>query len=86
VHFRNIRGHRNDFVAECFPDDGDIDLPATVQAYREVGYDGMLMPDHVPVMNPGGRTTQQLQTARDESFVFAYGYIRGLIQAAAKAR
>jgi hypothetical protein len=45
----------------------------------------MLMPDHVPVMNPGGRTTQQLQTARDESFVFAYGYIRGLIQTAAKA-
>ena len=85
VHFRNIRGHRDDFVAECFPDDGDIDLPATVQAYREVGYDGMLMPDHVPVMKPMGRPAQQLETAREESFVFAYGYIRGLIQTAAKA-
>jgi mannonate dehydratase len=73
VHFRNIRGHRNDFVAECFPDDGDIDLPATVQAYREVGYDGMLMPDHVPHIDgdTGGR----------QAFAFAFGYIRGLMQA-----
>src|ERR1017187_432206 len=45
VHLRNIKGHRNNFVAECFPDDGDIDLPRTVEAYRDVGYDGMLMPD-----------------------------------------
>jgi mannonate dehydratase len=85
VHFRNIRGHRSDFVAECFPDDGDIDLPATVQAYREVGYDGMLMPDHIPVMDPRGLTQAQLRAAQDESFVFAYGYIRGLIQTAGKA-
>jgi len=25
VHFRNIRGHRNDFV-EVFPDEGDVDF------------------------------------------------------------
>jgi mannonate dehydratase len=82
VHFRNIKGRRGDFVAECFPDDGDIDLPATVEVYREVGYDGMLMPDHIPRMMPMGRTTAQIRTAEDESFVFAYGYIRGLIQSA----
>jgi mannonate dehydratase len=84
VHFRNIKGHRGDFVAECFPDDGDIDLPAIVEVYRDVGYDGMLMPDHIPRMVPMGRTAAQLHAAEDESFVFAYGYIRGLIQMAGR--
>jgi mannonate dehydratase len=84
VHFRNIKGHRSDFVAECFPDDGDIDLPATVETYRDVGYDGMLMPDHIPRMVPMGRSAAQLHAAEDESFVFAYGYIRGLIQMAGR--
>ena len=75
VHFRNIRGHRDDFVAETFPDDGDIDMAAAVRAYRAVGYDGMLMPDHIPDL-PGG-TAQQ----KAEMFSYAYGYIRALIQA-----
>jgi mannonate dehydratase len=74
VHFRNIRGHRDDFV-ETFPDDGDIDFVRAIQAYKEVGYDGMLMPDHVPMV-PGK------PTAQDASYAFAYGYIRGLIQSA----
>jgi mannonate dehydratase len=86
VHFRNIKGHRGDFVAECFPDDGDIDLPATVEVYREVGYDGMLMPDHIPRMMPMGRTEAQTRTAEDESFSFACGYIRGLVQSAGCGR
>lgn len=85
VHFRNIRGHRGDFVAECFPDDGEIDLPATVETYREVGYDGMLMPDHIPPMMAMGRDKAQLRAAENESFVFAYGYIRGLIQTAERS-
>jgi mannonate dehydratase len=86
VHLRNIKGHRNNFVAECFPDDGDIDLPRTVEAYRDVGYDGMLMPDHIPRTIPRGRDKPLLEEANVESFVFAYGYIRALIQAAGKAK
>lgn len=73
VHFRNIRGRRDDF-AETFPDDGDIDMLRALRVYKEVGYDGMLMPDHVPQV-PG-----RPEAAR-ESFAFAYGYIRGLMQA-----
>jgi mannonate dehydratase len=71
VHFRNIRGHRDDFV-ETFPDEGDVDFVKAIQAYREVGYPYLLMPDHVPVApdDPGGL----------QSFAFCYGYIRGLIQ------
>ena len=71
VHFRNIRGHRNDFV-EVYPDEGDVDLVKAIRVYREVGYPYMLMPDHVPVAenDPNGL----------QSFAFCYGYIRGLIQ------
>jgi mannonate dehydratase len=45
VHFRNIRGHRDDFV-EVYPDEGDVDFVKAIQAYKDVGYSYMMMPDH----------------------------------------
>jgi mannonate dehydratase len=73
VHFRNIRGHRNDFM-EVYPDEGDIDFVEAIRVYTEVGYPYLMMPDHVPQAptDPGGL----------QSFAFCYGYIRALIQAA----
>jgi len=71
VHFRNIRGHRNNFV-EVFPDEGDIDFVKAIQVYKEIGYPYMLMPDHVPLA--------QADPGSLQSFAFCYGYIRGLIQ------
>ncbi len=73
VHFRNIRGRFLDFE-ETFPDCGDVDMVKALQVYKEVGYDGMLMPDHVPVIegDEGGR----------QAFAFSFGYIRGLMQSA----
>jgi mannonate dehydratase len=85
VHFRNIKGHRDDFIAECFPDDGDIDLGAAVRAYRDVGYDGMLMPDHIPAIDTTNRTPEAVTSIQDQSFAFAYGYIRALLQDAQRA-
>jgi mannonate dehydratase len=72
VHFRNIRGHRDDFQ-EVYPDEGDVDFVKAIRVYKEVGYPYMLMPDHVPLAanDPGGL----------QSFAFCYGYIRALIQA-----
>lgn len=72
VHFRNIRGHRDDFV-EVYPDEGDVDMWRAIQVYKEVDYPYMLMPDHVPVTESDPRGLQ--------SFAYCYGYIRGLIQA-----
>ncbi len=74
VHFRNIRGHRDDFI-EVYPDEGDIDFVKAIQVYKEVGYPYMLMPDHVPQApgDPGGL----------QSFAYCYGYIRALIQSIA---
>ena len=72
VHFRNIRGHRDEFV-EVYPDEGDVDFVKAIQTYKEVGYPYLLMPDHVPVApnDPNGL----------QSFAYCYGYIRALIQA-----
>jgi mannonate dehydratase len=74
VHFRNIRGHRDDFVAEMFPDEGDVDFVKALKVYREIGYEDLLMPDHAP------RVPGQPDADR-ENFPFEFGYIRGLIQA-----
>ena len=73
VHFRNVRGHRDDVVIEIFPDEGSVDMVKAVRSYRDVGYDGMLVPDHIP-MGPEG--------SGPANFAFCYGYIRGLLQSA----
>ena len=70
VHFRNIRGRRLDFQ-EVFPDEGDVNFFNCARAYRDVGYDGMLMPDHAPAIE--GDTAGL-------AFAFEIGYIQAVIQ------
>jgi mannonate dehydratase len=76
VHFRNIRGHRDDFVAEMFPDEGDVDFVKVLKVYREVGYEDLLMPDHAPKV-----VGEDAEWGANENFAFEFGYIRALIQA-----
>jgi mannonate dehydratase len=71
VHFRNIRGGFLNFQ-ETFLDDGDVDMLRALRVYREVGYDGMIMPDHVPHIDG--------DTGGVQAFAFAFGYIQALIQ------
>ena len=47
VHFRNVKGSVPRF-AESFIDDGDTDMFEAMKAYKEVGFDGPMIPDHVP--------------------------------------
>jgi mannonate dehydratase len=72
VHFRNIKGRLNSFV-EVFPDEGDIDMLKALRTYKEVGYEYMIMPDHVPGIS--GAEAGQV------GFAFTYGYIHALLQA-----
>jgi mannonate dehydratase len=74
VHFRNIRGRFLDFQ-ETFIDDGDVDMLKAMRVYKEVGYDGMMMPDHVPRIEGDASEAQ--------GFAFAFGYIKALIAAVA---
>ncbi|MFC1762585.1 mannonate dehydratase [Planctomycetota bacterium] len=72
IHMRNIRGGWNNFQ-EVYPDNGDMDLVEAVRALRDVGYTGMIMPDHVPDHSDPESGSQ----AR----AFVFGYIKALIQA-----
>ncbi|WP_319531254.1 mannonate dehydratase [uncultured Cohaesibacter sp.] len=71
VHFRNIKGGYLDF-REAMPDEGSVDMAASIRAYREVGYKGILCPDHVPLsdVDPG----------RERFFSFCLGYTKALLQ------
>jgi mannonate dehydratase len=71
VHFRNIEGGFLNF-RETFIDNGSVDMLKAMRVYREVGYDGMMMPDHVPRVE--GVDSQQ-------GFAYAFGYIKALIAA-----
>lgn len=82
VHFRDVRGTVEKFV-ETFHDEGKTDMLACMEAYRDIGYDGVARPDHVPTMegdsndNPSYSSTGRL---------FAIGYIKGLRQAVFRSR
>jgi mannonate dehydratase len=47
IHFRNIRGQRDDFQ-EVYPDEGDMDMLQVMRTLYEVDYEYMVMPDHTP--------------------------------------
>jgi mannonate dehydratase len=71
IHLRNIKGGWNNFQ-EVYPDNGDMNFVEVVRALRDVGFDGMVMPDHVP--------HHEDPAANAQSFAFCYGYIKGLLQ------
>jgi mannonate dehydratase len=72
VHFRNIAGSYLSF-SEVHIDNGRVDMAEALRAYRDVGFAGMLVPDHVPSSDhdPDG----------EAEYAFALGYVRGLLQA-----
>jgi mannonate dehydratase len=52
VHFRNVRVETPRFkYVEVFHDEGDCDMFACMQAFHEVGYDGLIDPDHTPIVD-----------------------------------
>ncbi len=77
VHFRDARGTCEEFV-ETFHDNGPTDMVQAVRALRSVGFTGYMRPDHVPQLTseeqgePGYTILGRL---------FAFGYMRGLLQA-----
>jgi mannonate dehydratase len=77
VHFRDVRGTREKFE-ETWHDDGKTDMLACMKAYKEIGFDGVLRPDHVPTVEGDSNTN-----AGYSSFgrLYAIGYIRGLREA-----
>ena len=74
VHFRDVRGTADNFV-ETFHDDGRTDMVACMRAYRDIGYDGVCRPDHVPTME-GDSNDKPMYSSVGR--LFAIGYVKGL--------
>ena len=72
-----MRGTADDFI-ETFHDNGPTDMAEAIRAYREVGFNGCLRPDHVPQL-VGEDDGEPGYTMKGR--LFAYGYIRGLLHA-----
>lgn len=77
VHFRDVRGTPDSFE-ETWHDEGKTDMLACMRAYREINFDGVLRPDHVPTVE-GDSNTNAGYSAFGR--LYAIGYIRGLQQA-----
>lgn len=70
VHVRGLCGAEK--LPETTPNARDIDIRATLQACHAIGYEGMLIPDCVPVV--------QGDLDRYKAFAFSFGYLQALLQ------
>ena len=77
VHMRDVAGVPQRF-RETFHDAGQSDMVACMRAYRDIGFEGVLRPDHVPTM-----AGDDNQDAGYSSIgrLFAIGYIKGIREA-----
>jgi len=77
VHLRDVRGTPERFE-ETFHDNGRTDMLECMKAYRDIGFEGVLRPDHVPTME-GDRNDEPGYSSIGR--LYAIGYIRGLREA-----
>ncbi len=71
VHFRNVRGKVPEYY-EVFLDEGDIDMMRALRTLHQVGYDGVLIPDHTPHMQCGAPW--------HAGMAYALGYMRAALR------
>jgi mannonate dehydratase len=77
AHFRDVRGTPEKFV-ETFHDEGQTDMAACMRAYCDIGFEGVLRPDHVPTMEGDSNADPAYSSI---GRLFAIGYIKGLREA-----
>ena len=72
VHFRNVIVEEPRYrYVETFVDEGDCEAAACMAAFKEVGYDGWIDPDHSPGIIDDGPELRL-------GYTYAIGYIRAL--------
>ncbi|EGD75984.1 mannonate dehydratase [Salpingoeca rosetta] len=92
VHFRDVKGNAQDGFVETFQDDGQTDMHAALAAWRDVGFNGIIRPDHVPLLPDFEHAHADEEKARGYTSgkasgytmvgrIFAVGYMRALFQA-----
>ena len=73
VHFRNVTGPVPRF-SETFVDEGHVNMLEAMKAYKEVGFDGPMIDDHVPHVIGDS-------SGQHRSHAYAMGYMKALIDA-----
>jgi mannonate dehydratase len=71
VHFRNVSAPLPYFV-ETFLDNGYMDMYRIMKALREVDFDGVVIPDHIPLIADDRKTSQ----------AYTVGYMKALLERA----
>lgn len=71
IHFRNVKG-KVPHYKEVFVDEGDINMLEIARILKEYDYQGVLIPDHTPLLN--------CKDAWYAGMAFALGYMRAVKQ------
>lgn len=71
VHLRNVRGKAPHY-REVFIDEGDLDVRRVIDILARNHYDGVVIPDHTPLMS--------CDAPWHAGMAYAVGYIRGLLE------
>lgn len=71
IHFRDVVGTVPQFH-ETFVDEGNFNTVAAVRTLHDIGYDGVVIPDHVPKMEGDDDWRHRARS-------FTVGYLRGVI-------
>ena len=77
VHFRNVDAPLPHFV-ETFVNNGYMDMRLVMQALHAAGFDGVMIPDHVPQIDAGGDSKLGM--------VYTIGYMQALLAGVAGAQ
>jgi mannonate dehydratase len=75
VHLRNVRGKVPRYH-ETFVDDGDTDMLRIVRILHASGFDGVLIPDHTPLLD--------CAAPWHAGMAYTLGWMRAAITAAAR--
>jgi mannonate dehydratase len=71
IHFRNVRG-KVPYYYETFVDEGDTDMIRVLRILYKNGYDGVLIPDHTPLM--------ECAAPWHAGIAYALGYMKAAIK------
>ncbi len=77
IHFRNVSAPLPHFI-ETFMDNGYYDMYQIMKALREVDYDGIVIPDHIPHMGPPGAPSNYSDPFVRASLAYSIAYMRAL--------
>lgn len=70
IHLRNVKG-KVPMYRETFIDEGDLDVKRIIKILNEINYEGVIIPDHTPLM--------ACDAPWHAGMAYAMGYLKALI-------